>query len=425
MKKNIGFYPGELMLPKEHLRERFSVVACDQFTSQPEYWNEVDTLTEGHPSANHMIFPEVWLDKVDFDAKVAAIQETTRFYLEQQIFDCFPESYIYVERTQRNGAVRRGLVGVVDLECYDYKKGSRSLIRATEGTVLERIPPRVKIREGAYLEAPHVMLLIDDPDRTVIEPFMEKKAELPMVYDFDLMMDGGHLAGWQVGHGFYEKVTAALAKLGDSKTFNQKIGTSRKSPILFAVGDGNHSLASAKACWENIKSALTEEEQAHHPARWAAVEVCNLHDEALVFEPIHRAVFDVDQKAFVKALTEWAGAQPKGRKNLSGKQWLTVLSGSKEKTLVVAEPDHTLTVGSVQEFLDKYLAENGGRVDYIHGEDAVRKLTEEGAVGILLPAMDKADLFRTVVLEGALPRKTFSMGEAWDKRYYLECRKIK
>lgn len=425
MKKNIGFYPGELMVPKEHLRERFSVVACDQFTSQPEYWEEVDKLTEGRPSANHMIFPEVWLDKIDFDKKVASIQETTRFYLEQQIFDCYPESYIYVERIQRNGAVRKGLVGVIDLECYDYKKGSRSLVRATESTVLERIPPRVKIRDGAALESPHVMLLIDDPDRTVIEPFADRKADMPVVYDFDLMMDGGHITGWRADHSYYESVSAALKKLGDSKTFNQRMGTSRKSPILYAVGDGNHSLASAKACWETIKAGLTEEEIERHPARWAAVEVCNLHDEALVFEPIHRAVFGVDQKAFVKALTEWAGAQPKGRKSTAGKQCFTVLFGSKEKTLVIAEPSHTLTVGSVQKFLDEYLAQNGGKIDYIHGEDAVRELTEKGAVGILLPAMDKADLFRTVVLEGALPRKTFSMGEAWDKRYYLECRKIR
>ncbi|MBR6789743.1 MAG: DUF1015 family protein, partial [Oscillospiraceae bacterium] len=270
-----------------------------------------------------------------------------------------------------------------------------------------------------------VMLLIDDPDRTVIEPFAERKADLPLVYDFDLMMDGGHIAGWHVDHSYYEGVTAALAKLGDSKAFNQRMGTSRRSPILFAVGDGNHSLASAKACWENIKAELTAEEIECHPVRWAAVEVCNLHDEALVFEPIHRAVFDVDKKHFLNALTDWAGAQPRGRKNLDGKQWLTVISGAKEKTLVIAEPDHTLTVGSVQKFLDKYIAENGGKVDYIHGEDAVRELAGKDAVGILLPAMDKADLFRTVVLEGALPRKTFSMGEAWDKRYYLECRKIR
>lgn len=424
MKKEVGFYPGDILIPKEALRPRFSVVACDQFTSQPDYWKQVAELAEGSPSAYHMIFPEAMLGKVDFDEKVRSIHQTTRWYLDAGLFDSYSQSYIYLERTLADGSVRKGLMGVLDLECYDYKKGSRSLARATEGTVLDRIPPRVKIRQGAALEMPHVMLLIDDPEGTVVEPFAGRKDEMPLCYDFDLMLGGGHLTGWQADHRYYESVSAALKKLGDSKAFNQRLGTARKSPILYAVGDGNHSLAAAKACWEEIKSGLTEEEIGRHPARWALVELCNLHDPSLHFEPIHRAVFDTDHKAFLKELAAWAGTQPKGKKNTAGKQCFTLLLDGKEKKIYIEKPSHTLTVGSVQKFLDAYIAKHGGTVDYIHGAEALRQLTEQGAAGILLPAMDKNDLFRTVALDGALPRKTFSMGEAQDKRYYLECRRI-
>lgn len=430
MKKEIAFYPGEILVPKESLRPRFSVVACDQFTAQPEYWEEVAALAEGHPSAYHMIFPEAMLGKTGFDQKVASIQETTRWYLNDGLFDCYPESYIYLERTLPSGAVRKGLVGVLDLERYDYKKGSRSLVRATEGTVLDRIPPRVKIRQGAALEMPHVMLLVDDPGKTVVEPFEAQKDQLEKCYDFDLMMGGGHLTGWRAGHEYYEGVRAALEKLADSAAFNKRMGTSRKSPILFAVGDGNHSLAAAKVCWEELKQNLTPEEIACHPARWTLVEICNLQDESLTFEPIHRALFDVDHKLFLKELTAWAGLAPKtakgekGKKSMAKKQRFTLLLDGKSKKITIQNPAHTLTVGSVQQFLDSYLKKHGGRVDYIHGEDVLEQLSRDGAIGILLPGMDKGELFKTVALEGALPRKTFSMGEAQDKRYYLECRRI-
>lgn len=431
MKKNIGFYPGDILIPKENLRPRFSVVACDQFTAQPDYWQETAALAEGHPSAYHMIFPEALLEELDFGQKVASIQETTRWYLEGGIFDRCPDSFIYLERTLRSGQVRKGLLGVLDLECYDYKPNSRSLTRATEGTVLDRIPPRVKIREGAFLEMPHIMLLVDDPDCTVVEPFAERKAEMPCCYDFDLMMGGGHLAGWQAdGSRYREGVSAALAKLADSAAFNKRVGTSRKSPILFAVGDGNHSAAAAKACWEAIKPALSPEEIACHPARWMLVEVCNLHDESLAFEPVHRALFGIDHKLFLKELTAWAAIAPKApkadaKKKASKKQSFTLLMDGKAKKIIIHSPSHSLTVGSVQVFLDSFLEKYGGSIDYIHGSDVLEKLCSEGAAGILLPAMEKSELFRTVAVEGALPRKTFSMGEAWDKRYYLECREIR
>lgn len=430
MKKNIGFYPGEILIPKEELRPRFSVAACDQFTAEPDYWRQTAALVEGHPSAYHMIFPEALLGELDFDQKVASIQETTRWYLEGGIFDCFPDSYIYLERTLKNGRVRRGLLGVLDLECYDYKPNSRSLTRATEGTVLDRIPPRVKIREGAFLEMPHIMLLVDDPDRTVVEPFAERKAEMSCCYDFELMMGGGHLTGWRAeGSRYQEGVSAALAKLADSAAFNKRLGLSRKSPILFAVGDGNHSAAAAKACWEAIKPTLTPEEIACHPARWMLVEVCNLHDESLEFEPVHRVLFDVDHKLFMKELTAWAGIAPKAPKTAEKKKApkpsFTLLMDGKAKKITIQSPAHALTVGSVQSFLDGFLEKHGGNIDYIHGSDVLEKLCSEGAVGILLPAMEKSELFRTVAAEGALPRKTFSMGEASDKRYYLECRRIR
>ena len=427
MKKNTAFYPGDILIPKEHLRPRFSVVACDQFTSQPDYWAETAALAEGHPSALHMILPEALLGRVDEEARITAAKETMDWYLRDGLFDCLPQSFVYLERTLRDGQVRRGLMGVLDLECYDYRKGSRTLVRPTEATVTQRIPPRMKLRQGASLEMPHAMLLIDDPDCTVIEPLAARKEEFPCCYDFDLMQGGGHLKGWALPHSCYESVQPALEKLADSKAFNQRLGTSRKPAILCAVGDGNHTLAAARACWEELRETLTEEERACHPARWALVELCNLHDPGVTFLPIHRAVFDVDPAHFRAALLQWAETVPEGEKPLptAKRQNFTLITGSREKKVSIKLPAHPLTVGSVQGFLDRYLKKHGGRVDYIHGDDALRQLCREGAVGLLLPPMPKDALFYTVATQGALPAKTFSIGEAWDKRYYLECRKIR
>lgn len=419
----LGFYKGDILIPNENLLPLFSVVACDQFTSQPEYWDEVEKKVGDNPSAYNMVFPEAYLEKLDFTKKIKAINSAIDSYLKKEIFDSYKNSLVYVERTLKSGAVRRGIVGLIDLECYDYNKGSQSLVRATEGTVLERIPPRVKIRENAKLESPHILILIDDVKKTVIEPMGEDKANLNKLYDFDLMMDGGNIKGFLLEDEEYKKVAKALTKLGDKKAFEKRYNVKDKDVLLYAVGDGNHSLATAKECWNNLKKKLKKGEIENHPARYALVELSNLHDPSLEFEAIHRAVFDVNKKDFLKELKAYA--DKKVEKCPNTPQKVVILDNGKEKELIIKAPNHTLAVGSIQNFLDEYIAEKGGKVDYIHGEDVTRNLSKNGAIGILLPVMQKSELFKTVIEEGALPRKTFSMGEACEKRYYLECRKIK
>ena len=416
----IGFYPGEILLPNCPL-ETWSVVACDQYTSQPEYWRKVEELVDGKPSAAELIFPEAFLEKVDFNEKIAQINESMRDYLQRGLFASYPDSMIYVERTLHNGMVRRGLLGLLDLEEYDYRQGSASLVRATEGTVLARIPARVRIRENAPLEMPHILVLIDDAEQTVLEPVAARRASCQKLYDFDLMMDGGHVSGWRVDRGLYAVVADALSALADPAAFAARYQTPDAPVLLYAVGDGNHSLASAKECWENIKEFLSPAERETHPARYALVELNNLHDPSLRFEAIHRAAFVPDGDGLVAEFEQYAAS----RQGSEPPQTVYLLTREGERAVTIAHPERTLAVGSVQEFLDDYLDKWPGRVDYIHGEEVVRELVQKGAVGFLLPAMGKQDLFKTVICEGALPRKTFSMGEACDKRYYLECRKIR
>ncbi len=414
----VPFTPGEIMIPKENL-EKWSVVACDQFTSQPEYWEAVEKEVEGYPSSYNIIFPEAHLETVDFNEKVESINTTMTKYFRDEVFNTYRNSMVYVERILKNGKVRKGVIGMLDLEDYDYNKGSRSLIRATEGTVLERIPPRQKVRRCALLESPHIMILIDDPDKNIIEPLAELKEEREKLYDFDLNMDGGHVAGYRLKGPDYMKIMKDCGTLASREVFNAKYGLFGKAPLVFAVGDGNHSLATAKACYEEKKRLGVANSMS--PCRYAMVEVCNLHDDSLEFEAIHRAVFDVDGDKFLAALRDYCDSQ-EGRE---APQSFTVVVNGKDEVIEIAKPKHTLAVGTVQDFIDEYISCCGGKVDYIHGEDVTRDLAAKGAVGILLPAMQKEELFRTVILEGALPRKTFSMGEACDKRYYLECRKIK
>ncbi len=418
---NVGFYPGEILLPNCPL-ETWSVVACDQYTSQPEYWHQVEELVGGNPSAGELIFPEAFLDKVDFNEKIAQINASMQHYLQKGLFQSYPDSLIYVERTLHDGSVRRGLLGLLDLEEYDYREGAASLVRATEGTVLARIPARVRIRENAPLEIPHVLVLIDDVEKTVIEPLAARKAECQRLYDFELMMGGGHISGWRVGRGCYAEIAGALAALADPAAFAARYQVPDAPILLYAVGDGNHSLAAAKQCWENIKEFLSPEEQARHPARYALVELNNLHDPSLRFEAIHRAAFVPDGEDLLAEFEQYA-ASCQGKES---PQTVRLVGRGGERTVTIPHPERTLAVGSVQDFLDSYLDRWPGRVDYIHGEEVVRELVQQkGAAGFLLPAMGKEKLFKTVIQEGALPRKTFSMGEACDKRFYLECRKIK
>ena len=300
--EKLGFYPADILLPKEADMSKWAVVACDQFTSQPEYWQAVENYVGESPSALRLILPEAKLNLPDVEEEIRRINTSMEQYLRENIFKSFEQSMIYMERTQSDGKVRHGLIGMVDLEQYDFTPGSGALIRATEGTVLERIPPRVKVRQDAPIELPHVMLLIDDPAGTVIEPLANASGAMTPVYDFTLQQGGGHLKGWKLTEQQIDAVADALADLCTVEEMERKYGLKDVAPLLFAVGDGNHSLATAKQCYENLKKVTPESEWAALPARYALVEVVNNHDEALQFEPIHRVLFGVEPEQVLSEL---------------------------------------------------------------------------------------------------------------------------
>lgn len=420
--KYSGFSAADILLPSFEQIEgsRWSVVACDQFTSERGYWEKAEALVNDSPSALRLILPEAYLDETA--ERVPKINQTMQTYLKE-ILQVHPNAMIYLARTQSDGTIRRGIIGKVDLEMYDYHKGSQSAIRATEGTVLERIPPRVAVRRGAVLELPHVMLLIDDPKRTVIEPIAARSADLPTAYDFDLMLGGGHVCGKWLNADEQAAVEEALTALVTPDQMAERYGESALSPLLFAVGDGNHSLASAKEAYNEVKAQIGEEAARMHPSRYALVEIVNLHDEALVFQPIYRVVFGVKPQALLDELRTYAAA-------LDGDmpaQTVTYTAQGMDGTLCFERPIKQLTVGTLQDFLDAYIKNHPeAEVDYIHGENSVRSLIDRpDAIGFLFDGMGKDQLFRTVIYDGALPRKTFSMGHAEDKRYYLEARVIR
>ncbi len=396
---------------------RWATVACDQFTSEPEYWDDAERIIGDAPSTLRVFLPEARLDRTE--REIPVIQETMKRYLSELLVS-HPDAMIYVERTQSDGDVRRGLVLAVDLEAYDYHKGAASLIRATEATVLERIPPRVAIRRGADIELPHVMLLVDDPDKTVLEPLAGKTGTI--AYDTDLMKNGGHITGRYLNADEQSAVAQALDALITPEQMQARYGDAALSPLLFAVGDGNHSLASAKAAYEEIKEKIGADAAAMHPARFALCEVVNIHDEALKFEPIYRVMFNVKRDELLAGLRAYAESLD----GTADAQTVTWCDGKEEGTLTFEHPVLQLTVGTLQNYLDSYIQSHPeASVDYIHGEASVRALAaKDGAVGFLFDGMAKSDLFRTVIFDGALPRKTFSMGHAEDKRYYLECRRI-
>ncbi|MBR5235824.1 MAG: DUF1015 domain-containing protein [Clostridia bacterium] len=391
----------DVLLPNVSDLTKWSVVACDQYTSQADYWERVIEFVGEHPSTLNLVYPEAFLSQGD--KKIQEINAAMQDYLDKNIFALHKDCFIYVERTLSRDRVRKGVVAAVDLEAYDFKKGSKSAIRATEGTVLERIPPRVKIREKAPLELPHVMLLVDDKECALIENV--KKGE--KVYDFELMENGGHLAGWlidgQNADDFICAVDAFAAGANDG--------------LVFAVGDGNHSLATAKTCWENLKPSLSETEKETHPARFCLVEIENIHDDVLEFEPIHRIVFGVDDNDFIDTFKSDLNCTEAA----DGGQHVVIVNNGEKTDLYIGSATSPLEVGTVQNYLDS----KGCEVDYIHGEDVVAELScQKGAVGILLPVPEKSGLFTTVIADGALPRKTFSMGEANEKRFYMEAKRI-
>ena len=397
---------------------RWAAVACDQYTSEPQYWEGAAEVVGDSPSTLKIILPEVYLSETE--ERVPRINAEMEKYLKEVLVS-HPDSMIYLERTQRDGVVRRGIVGLIDLEDYDYSRGSESLIRATEGTVLSRIPPRVKIRRDAPIELPHVMLLVDDPEKTVIEPLMGK-GELDVAYDFDLMCGGGHVKGFFLPETEQGRINEALANLITPEKMAERYGENSFAPLLFAVGDGNHSLATAKACYTELKEKLGEEAK-RSPARYALCEVVNLHDDALQFEPIYRVVFNVDPIDVINELRKYAETL----KGDAPAQKLTMVSRIFDSEYEIPHPEAQLTVGTLQNFLDRYVeAHPEAEVDYIHGEESLISLARgENALGFIFDGMEKSQLFKTVLCDGALPRKTFSMGHAHDKRYYLECRGIK
>ena len=420
--EKLGFYPADILLPKEADMSKWAVVSCDQFTSQPEYWQAVENYVGESPSALRLILPEAKLSLPDVEEEIIRINTSMEQYLRENIFQSFEQSMIYMERTQSDGKVRHGLIGMVDLEQYDFTPGSGALIRATEGTVLERIPPRVKVRQDAPIELPHVMLLIDDPAGTVIEPLANASGAMTPVYDFTLQQGGGHLKGWKLMEQQIDAVADALAELCTVEEMERKYGLKDVAPLLFAVGDGNHSLATAKQCYENLKKVTPESEWAALPARYALVEVVNNHDEALQFEPIHRVLFGVEPEQVLSELKAFYPGTYEGRGE--GHTIAYTYEGHRG-FITIPQPKVQLAVGSLQAFIDDYLKNHRGEVDYIHGDDVTDELgSKPGNLGFKVPGMGKEQLFKTVMADGVLPRKTFSMGHAQDKRYYVEARKI-
>lgn len=423
---------------------KWAVVACDQYTSQPDYWARVAAAVGDAPSALRLILPEVYLGAADEAQRIAAIQETMRRYLVEGVLTPQPLGLALVERETARGRIRRGLVAALDLEHYDFHPGAKTLIRPTEGTIMERLPPRVRVREQAPLELPHVMVLIDDPKRSVIEPLFAEPLE--PLYDVPLMLDAGRVRGWRLDHPLLiQWVVEQLSRLADPAAFNARYGVTDEPVLLYAMGDGNHSFATAKIIWEDLKRAAPDPAAImNHPARHALVELVNLHDEGLEFEAIHRVAFGVDADHLLAEMAAFCAAQGSGltvldypswpaarqawRENqgLPDRQVIAFASGQRCGVLNIDQPRLTLPVASLQAFLDRYLAQHAGvRLDYIHGEDALGQLSaQSGNIGFYLPALNKNDFFRTVICDGALPRKTFSMGEADEKRFYLECRRI-
>ena len=418
-----GFGPADILLPQNCDLTKWSVVACDQYTSQNDYWERVAQTVGDAPSTLKLILPESQLEDGHFEEHVADINRTMDEYLDQGLFRTLPNALIYVERWLDNKKLRRGLVGVVDLECYDYNAGSSSLIRATEGTVITRLPPRVAVRRNASLELPHIMVLVDDPDKQLIEHLTYETDRMEEVYDFDLMERGGHITGYLVPEDLQADVCEILNTLARPHDFARKYDAKGKPVLLFAIGDGNHSLAAAKAAYEEKKQHTPQEQWADLPSRYALVELVNLHDESLEFEPIHRVCFDVDADELMK---DFLAAYPGAHYGEGDGHTITYVFDTEVGKITIPKPTAQLPVGTLQDFLDQWMQTHSGRIDYVHGDDVTWELGRKpGNIGFLLPAMGKDELFKTVIFDGALPLKTFSMGEAHDKRFYLESRKIK
>lgn len=441
----IGLQVPTLLLPRASVDlTKWAVVACDQYTSQPDYWARVTALVGDAPSTRRLILPEVYLGAADEAEHIVAIQETMQRYLTEGVLEPQPPGFVLVERETARGQIRRGLIAALDLEHYDFNPGAKSLIRPTEGTIMERLPPRVRVREQAPLELPHVMVLIDDPQHMIIEPLFAEPLE--KLYDIPLMLDSGRVRGWRLDHPLLiQWIVEQLSRLTDPAMFNTRYGVANEPALLYAMGDGNHSFATAKIIWENLKRTAPDPTAImNHPARHALVELVNLHDAGLKFEAIHRVAFGVNARHLLAGMAtfctaqgsvltvldypSWAAARLAWRElqGLPDRHTVAFIGDGRYGVLSIEQPRLTLPVASLQAFLDDYLPQQpGARLDYIHGEDTLEQLsTLPGNMGFYLPTLNKSDFFRTVICDGALPRKTFSMGEADEKRFYLECRRI-
>ena len=428
-KSKLGIKSADILLPREGIDlKKWATVACDQYTSEPEYWLDVEKIVADSPSTFRITFPEVYLEKEGKKERIRNIVKTMEDYIEEGVFTEYKDSFILVKRTC-DGKSRYGLMAALDLDQYDYSKDSRSLIRATEGTILERIPPRKEIRKDAPLELPHIMVLISDEKRSVIEPLKDKMDSLKRIYSTELMKDGGYLEGYLIDsdedkemiYQAFESLYSALDK---------------NNPLLFAMGDGNHSLATAKSCWEDMKKGLSEEERKDSKARYALVEIENIYDEALLFEPIHRVFFNPSMDEFEKEVLKYAKGMTYHREKsiedmverINSRDGLVFgLSVNNELySLEVKGSRNFLSASLMQSVIDSLKERNACQIDYIHGIDVTVRLSNEGNnIGIILPDVDKSSFFETVIKEGSFPRKTFSIGHANEKRYYMEARRIK
>lgn len=415
--KNV-FLPAKILLPQNADMQKWSTIACDQFSSQPEYWHKAEEIIKDAPSTLRLMLPEAYLETIDVKASTEKINKTMKDYLLGDLFKAEDDAMIYVEREISDGRIRKGIVGVIDLDEYDYSSDSSSLIRASEETVVSRLPARIELRTGACIEMPHTMVLIDDPDYTVIEP-LSSKSNKDKLYDFELMQGGGKIIGYKLSADDIKGVQENIAGLLDDDKYTARYRTEIKgNPVLCVVGDGNHSLAAAKACWESKKATLSKAELENDPARFSLVEIVNIHDASLDFAPIHRIVFDVEAEKLLAELKATIS------QDIEKSEIVAVFAGGSERIKMPTD-DTGEIVRILQNFLDKYTAEHGGKIDYIHGDDAlVSLITGDREIGFLLPELSKSGLFKSVISNGALPRKSFSMGQARDKRYYLECRKI-
>lgn len=428
--RSFGLSESTILLPTKACDfYRWATVACDQYTSEPEYWKSVEELTDGFPTTFRLIYPECYLEDGGKEKRIREINASMQRYLDDGLFDAYPESFILVERTTESGT-RLGLMAALDLECYSYDKDSRTPVRATEGTILSRIPPRKEIRRNAPLELPHIMVLISDAERSIIEKLEKRKEGMRCVYDTDLMKKGGHVKGYLVDKDEdMEIIAEGFARLCSA--------LDPSNPLLFAMGDGNHSLATAKSCWEDIKQTLTEEEKQTHPARYALVELENIFDPALKFEPIHRVFFRLDEEILLELVREEC-KELEVRKASSLEEAEALINESSPSQLFAYVtkdgfnvcslkcPKSSIAAGTIQHIIDRVLEEKLAEVDYIHGADVTARLgSENGNIGIIMPDVSKETFFESIIKEGAFPRKTFSIGHANEKRFYMEARKIR